>query len=72
MKKRFLFIFALLLVVCSCGSPRTAVRVVNKADGSETNITIKQGNGGSTSVEVTPSVNSTIDSVRFNFANPLR
>lgn len=72
MKKCFLFIFPLLLVVCSCGSPRTAVRVVNKADGSETNITIKQGNGGSTSVEVTPSVNAAVDSVRFNFANPLR
>ena len=62
----------LLLVATACGSPRTAVRVVNKADGSQTTISIKQGNGGSTTVDVVPSVNTSIDSVKFNFANHLR
>lgn len=54
-----------VLLVCSCGSPRTAIRVTNKADGTDTKITVSQGDGGSTSVTVNPSVNASIDSVEF-------
>lgn len=50
---------------CSCGSPRTAIRVVNKADGTQTDISIKQGDGGSTSVEVVPTASLAVDTVRF-------
>lgn len=43
-------------LVASCGSPRTVVKVSNKADGSETTISATTGDGGSTSVTVSPSV----------------
>lgn len=56
---------ALALLVGSCGSPRTAIRVTNKADGTDTKISVTQGDGGSTSVTVNPSVNAAIDSVTF-------
>ncbi len=51
-------------LVASCGSPRTVVKVTNKADGSETTISATTGNGGSTSVSVSPSVkvNATLNS----------
>lgn len=52
-------------VLVACGSPRTAIRVTNKADGTDTRITVSQGDGGSTSVTVNPSVNAAIDSVTF-------
>lgn len=61
-------LLALVLVAfatCSCGSPRTAIRVVNKADGTQTDISIRQGDGGSTSVEVVPSASIAVDTVRF-------
>lgn len=63
MKKFILFLFC--CVLCSCGSPRTAIRVVNKADGTQTDISIKQGDGGSTSVEVVPTASLAVDTVRF-------
>ncbi len=52
-------------LVASCGSPRTVVKVSNKADGSETTISATTGNGGSTSVSVSPSVkvNATLHSL---------
>lgn len=51
-------------LVASCGSPRTVVKVSNKADGSETTISATTGDGGSTSVTVSPSVkvNATFNS----------
>lgn len=58
--------FALCVsLLAACGSPRTAIRVTNKADGTDTRITVSQGDGGSTSVTVNPSVNAAIDSVEF-------
>lgn len=64
---RRLFAFALLgAIVLSCGSPKTTIRVTNKADGTDTRISVTQGDGGSTSVTVNPSINASIDSVEFN------
>lgn len=54
-----------MALLLSCGSPRTAIRVTNKADGTDTKITVSQGDGGSTSVTVNPSLNASIDSVNF-------
>lgn len=61
------FVFALLgTIVLSCGSPKTTIKVTNKADGTDTRISVTQGDGGSTSVTVNPSLNASIDSVTFN------
>lgn len=60
-----LFLLFVLVLVFSCGSPRTAIRVTNKADGTDTKISVTQGDGGSTSVTVNPSLNASIDSVNF-------
>lgn len=54
------------LMSFSCGSPKTMIKVTNKADGTDTRISVTQGDGGSTSVTVNPSVNAAIDSVTFN------
>ena len=53
----------------SCGSPSTLVKVTNKADGTNTTISVKQGDGGSTSVTVSPKVQ--LDSIHFDF-NPIK
>ncbi len=53
---KFIPIILALGLVASCGSPRTVVKVSNKADGSETTISATTGNGGSTSVTVSPTV----------------
>lgn len=62
---RIIFIGFLAVVLASCGSPRTAIRVTNKADGTDTKITVSQGDGGSTSVTVNPSLNASLDSINF-------
>lgn len=63
---RKLLVFSVCsLVLAACGSPRTAIRVTNKADGTDTRITVSQGDGGSTSVTVNPSINASIDSITF-------
>lgn len=54
------------VMMSSCGSPKTTIRVSNKADGTDTRISVTQGDGGSTSVTVNPSINASIDSVTFN------
>lgn len=67
MKRPFLALALMCLtLLISCGSPRTFIRVSNKADGTDTKITVTQGEGGSTSVNVSPSLNASIDSVTFN------
>lgn len=63
--KHFIIFSCCALLLAACGSPRTAIRVTNKADGTDTKITVSQGDGGSTSVTVNPSVNASIDSVNF-------
>lgn len=62
---RNIIIGFLAVVLASCGSPRTAIRVTNKADGTDTKITVSQGDGGSTSVTVNPSLNASLDSINF-------
>ena len=72
--KRFwipLVLMCLIPLISSCGSPRTTIRVSNKADGTDTRISVTQGDGGSTSVNVSPSINASIDSVTFNI-KPLK
>ncbi len=64
MKKIALFILFAFVAV-ACGSPRTAIRIRNNADGTQTTIDIKQGDGGSTNVEVVPTVSLAVDTVRF-------
>ena len=47
--KRLVFFILLALFVLfavACGSPRTAIRIRNNADGTQTTIDIKQGDGG--------------------------
>lgn len=53
MRKLF---FALLLAIlmASCGSPRSVVRVKNNATGVTTHVTTNVGAGGSTTVTVEP------------------
>lgn len=63
--KKLLLLTIVAALLASCGSPRTAIRVTNKADGTDTKITVSQGDGGSTSVTVNPSLNASIDSVNF-------
>ena len=54
-----------MISLISCGSPRTTIRVSNKADGTDTRINVSQGDGGSTSVTINPSLNASIDSIGF-------
>lgn len=63
--RKFCVFGLLVFVLAACGSPRTIIRVSNRADGTQTDISVKQGDGGSTSVNVQPSVNAAIDSVNF-------
>jgi len=69
--KRLFFIILLVAGCLSCGSPRTAIRVTNKADGSQTDISIVQGDGGSTEVRVVPKFSVAVDTVSFA-TNPVR
>lgn len=72
MKRKFPMLFRVAIstiILCSltsCGSPRTAIRVTNRADGTDTKIHVSQGDGGSTSVSINPALNASIDSVTFN------
>lgn len=63
--RKLLLLTVSVFALAACGSPRTAIRVTNKADGTDTRITVSQGDGGSTSVTVNPSVNASIDSITF-------
>lgn len=62
-------LFILMSFAISCGSPRTLVKVTNKADGTDTKISVNQGSGGETHVTVSPKVQ--LDSIQFQF-NPLK
>lgn len=71
-KLALLALMSLLLIslICSCGSPKTLVTVKNNADGTNTKISISQGDGGSTSVSVVPSVSASLDSINFDIKSP--
>lgn len=51
----------------SCAAPKSSVRVRNNADGTSTNINVRNGEGASTTVSVTTPVR--LDSLTFNFGN---
>lgn len=40
----------------SCGASRSTVRVYNRADSTETTISVSNGDGGTTSVTVSPKI----------------
>ena len=50
----------------SCSTPKTSVRVRNNATGTETSINVRNGEGSSTSVNISPS--TSLDSLTFNFS----
>lgn len=66
MKSKLLPLLAFGLLLASCGSPRTSIKVRNNAEGTATDISVTQGDGGSTSVTVSPSAKMALDSVKFN------
>lgn len=60
----------LVSLICSCSTPNsTRVKVTNKADNTETNITVSNGDGGSTSITVSPKLSAEvkIDSTKVRF-----
>lgn len=62
--KHSLFIATVALMgLASCGTPRTTVRVINKAEGVQTTVNASTGDGGSTTVTVTPSIQ--VDSTKI-------
>ena len=54
--KKILLAALVAVTPLACGSPRSTVRVVNKAEGVSTSVSTNVGAGGSTTVTVTPSV----------------
>lgn len=63
MKVLSCILFAVLMA--SCGSPRSTVRVINKAEGVTTTVSTNVGAGGSTTVSVTPSLDVKVDSTKI-------
>lgn len=61
--KKILLVALVAVTPLACGSPRSTVRVVNKAEGVSTSVSTNVGAGGSTTVTVTPSVS--IDSTKI-------
>lgn len=58
-----LALITFLFFSSSCGASRSTVRVYNRADSTETTISVSNGDGGSTSVTVSPQIK--IDSTKF-------
>lgn len=59
-------VIALIVVVfftASCGASRSTVRVYNRADSTTTTISVSNGDGGSTTVNVEPKIN--VDSTKI-------
>lgn len=52
--KKFLSLLLLGVLLSACGSPKTLVKVRNNADNTETTISATTGDGGTTSVTVSP------------------
>lgn len=63
--KKFLSFVLFPILLASCGSPRSTVRVVNKAEGVTTTVSTNVGAGGSTTVSVTPSLDVRVDSTKI-------
>lgn len=56
-------IVVILFFSTSCGASKSTVRVYNRADSTETTISVSNGDGGSTSVTVSPKIQ--IDSTKL-------
>lgn len=62
---KVLSFFLVVSLMAGCGSPRSTVRVVNKAEGVTTTVSTNVGAGGSTAVSVTPSIDVKVDSTNI-------
>lgn len=62
---KYFIISLLALMPLACGTPKSTVKVINKAEGVHTEIHSSVGDGGSTTVTVTPSVSVNVDSTRI-------
>lgn len=63
--KKFLSFSLVAVLMASCGSPRSTVRVVNKAEGVTTTVSTNVGAGGSTTVSVAPVLDVDVDSTEI-------
>lgn len=54
-----------LFFATSCGASRSSVRVYNRADSTTTTISVSNGDGGSTTVNVQPHLDVKLDSTKI-------
>lgn len=64
--KKCIVLAAAVVVLASCGSPRTLVKVRNNADNTETTISATTGDGGTTQVTVSPKLVMSADSANVD------
>lgn len=60
-----LIIFFLAIMPLACSSPKSVIRVHNKADKTTTTIHQTTGDGGSVAVTVTPNLEVNVDSTKI-------
>lgn len=60
-----LFLVVYLFFTSSCGASRSTVRVYNRADSTTTTISVSNGDGGSTTVNVQPKLDVKVDSTNI-------
>ena len=60
---KYILIALVAFLPYSCGTPKSLVKVINKAEGVHTEIHSTVGDGGSTTVTVNPSVS--VDSTKI-------
>ena len=58
-----LFLVVYIFFTSSCGASRSTVRVYNRADSTTTTISVSNGDGGSTTVNVSPTIE--VDSTKI-------
>lgn len=58
-----LFLVVYLFFASSCGASRSTVRVYNRADSTTTTVSVSNGDGGSTTVNVEPKIH--LDSTKI-------
>lgn len=56
-------VLVLIFSLTSCGASKSTVRVYNRADSTTTTISVSNGDGGSTTVNVEPKIN--VDSTKI-------
>lgn len=60
-----LFLVVYLFFTSACGASRSTVRVYNRADSTTTTISVSNGDGGSTTVNVQPQLEMNVDSTKI-------